>query len=78
MEIQESKKDLASLLFSPGGDTQAGDVGRLEVCLLLRHRKSNSQKYLELADEAIVALQFALTEELLPDGRLVPIWDITT
>ena len=31
-----------------------------------------------LADEVIVALQFALTEELSPDGRLVSPWDTTT
>lgn len=37
MEIQESKKDLASLLFSPCEDTQAGDIGRLEVCPSPRH-----------------------------------------
>jgi hypothetical protein len=32
MEIQESKKDLAGVLFSPHEDNQAGNVGRLEVC----------------------------------------------
>ncbi|PMD50139.1 uncharacterized protein K444DRAFT_546687 [Hyaloscypha bicolor E] len=37
MEIQKSKKDLASLLFSPRGDSQAGDVERLQVCLSLKY-----------------------------------------
>lgn len=33
MEIQKSKKDLASLLFSPREHSQARDIERLEVCL---------------------------------------------
>jgi hypothetical protein len=33
MEIQKSKKDLASLLFSPREQSQAGNIERLEVCL---------------------------------------------
>jgi hypothetical protein len=70
MEIQEGKKDLARVLFSPHEDSQAGDVGRLEVCQSLVHCESSPQKLLKLADEKIVALQFALTDELSPDGKL--------
>ena len=33
MEIQEPKKDLASLLFDPREDSQARDVEHLKVCL---------------------------------------------
>jgi hypothetical protein len=66
MEIQEAKKDLARVLFSPHEDSQAGDFGRLEVCLTLVHCESSPRKLLELADETIVALQFALTDELSP------------
>jgi len=56
MEIQKSKKDLASLLFSPREDAQAGGVEHLEVCSSLKHWEGSSRKSLELADELIVAL----------------------
>lgn len=63
MEIQESKKDLASVLFAPHEDGQAENAGRLEVCSSPRCWDLTLRKSLEIADdEIIVALQSALTE----------------
>jgi hypothetical protein len=39
------------------------------------NREGNPRKSLELANGPIVALHSALTEELSPDSKLVPLWD---
>lgn len=78
MEIQESKKDLAGLLFAPHEDSKPGDVERLKVCSSSKNWEDNPSKSRELADELIVALQFALNDELSPYNTSVSLGDNKT